>query len=172
MFFSNCLCPPGSLWQGFWPGSWRRTWPVFLGRRCGVFWSCVWLWRSKRRRRCPWRYYSRRSRGGLPHFCHCSWDLVHLRWPGGRWVLRRPRGGVPGVPHLLQRRQLWSLQVLVPLPQRHLVPAAILRLRLVVQRGLLHHRGLLRVERWDRSWETGKSPVFEPFVNSRTFSIF
>ena len=53
-------------------------------------------------------------------------------------LLRGPRGRMPVLPHLRQRRQRRTAQVQLPLPQRHRVQPGLLHLRLVVQLRLLH----------------------------------
>merc|ERR1711890_150092 len=57
-----------------------------------------------------------------------SGNQLWLRWLH-RGLLRRPRGRVPGVPHLRQLRRRQPRQVQLPLPQRHPVQPAVLHLR-------------------------------------------
>ena len=68
-------------------------------------------------------------------------------------LLLWPRGRVPGFPHLHRWRSWRPRQVQLPLPQRNSLQPELLHLRLVVQLWLLHRRGPLQPQWWDRRWE-------------------
>ena len=96
--------------------------------------------------------HPRRARGGLPyllrpaahHLLLLGAGAGLLRGPGDRGSSARQQltpgvcagDGLPGVPRVRLRRQPPRPHLQPPLPQRHALQPAVLRVRLVVQRGL------------------------------------
>ena len=102
-----------------------------------------------------------------------KWLMLILNYnshQGGWRLLRRPRGWVPGFPHLHCWRSWRSGQVQLPLPQRDSLQPELLHLRLVVQLRLRRGRGSLQPQRRvrcrevRREWDQDSRKFYNNFL--------